>query len=153
MTTRQPIRVRAAKTDRARKSDVVVIEHAGRERALAAWKQGSLPHELVHAAVERAFGLRGFVRIVASGVAPAEATNDTVGAEGRLAEALTNAFQYELSGLVEPGDAGVRALVTTFLRETPSIDDVDLARCRDLLHDLARRWSALAAGEEIELDP
>ena len=150
-----PIRVRAHKTDRARPRDVVVIEHAGRATRIEAWRQAILPHELVHAAVESAFGLAGFVRQVARGRDPA-----TIGArdpdpEVALSEALTNAFQYELAGLAEPGDEALLATLATFLAGTPGVREVraeELARCRGLLLDLSARWAALAPGGSIEVE-
>ena len=150
-----PIRVRAHKTYRARPRDVVVIEHAGRATRIEAWRQAILPHELVHAAVESACGLAGFVRRVARGRDPA-----TIGArdpdpEVALAEALTNAFQYELAGIAEPGDEALRATLATFLAATPPVREVraeELARCRALLAELSSRWASLAPGEALEIE-
>lgn len=151
-----PIHVRAHKTDRARPRDVVVIEHAGRATRIEAWRQAILPHELVHAAVESTFGLAGFVRQVARGRDPASIGARDADPEVLLAEALTNAFQYELAGMAEPGDEALRATLAAFvppeIAGARAIEDEELARCRALLAELASRWTSLAPGEALEIE-
>jgi len=64
------IRLRATRRAPEQRFDALVIECDGRTRVLDTWRQGFLPHELFHAAIESVFPWRGFVRLVAAGVEP-----------------------------------------------------------------------------------
>lgn len=149
-----PIRVVAKRAKSAQHQDTLTIQGDGEAVVARAWSRGTLPHDLVHYAVEAVFGMRGFVRLAAEG----RSTEEMIAAgvpEVLRAEALTNAFQFELSGVAEPGNEG---LLTTMrnswsdeVLEGIEVDDPRLEECRELLLELQGRWQALSAGESLEL--
>jgi hypothetical protein len=95
------------------KHDALTISAPGVTQVIQAWKQPILPHELVHYVAEEIFDLRGFVRLVAAGHDPKALEGELMGSEALLAEALTNALQYDLAGQ-GADDAAYRALVEAF---------------------------------------
>ena len=150
-----PIRVVAKRAKSAQHQDTVTIQGDGEPLVVRAWSQGTLPHEVVHYAVEAVFGLRGFVRLSAEG----QSTDEMIAAkvpEVLRAEALTNAFQYELFGVSEASNAALMATLrdswSDEVLEGIQQQDPRLDACRDLILDLAGRWRALAAGACLELD-
>lgn len=148
------IRLVAKKRKSPGEADTVTVLHGERVRVFKAWNQAVLPHELVHFAVEAALGMRGFVRLVAAGADPDE-LGKTRDPETLFAEGLTNAFQYEIWGLVEVSNAGVLERVNEGAERgrVPrlEIDEARLDAVRELLGDLSRRWSALPHGGKLEL--
>lgn len=131
-------------------ADTVTILHGERTWVFKAWN-----HELVHYAVEAALGMRGFVRLVAAGADP-DAIGKTRDPEALHAEGLTNAFQYEIWGLMEVSNAGVLERVNEGAERGRiprlEIEEARLDAVRELLGDLSRRWAALAHGEKLELE-
>lgn len=148
------IRLVAKKRKSPGEEDTVTILHGGRVRVFKAWNQAVLPHELVHYAVEAALGMRGFVRLVAAGADPDE-IGKTRDPEALLAEGLTNAFQYEIWGLMEVSNACVLERVNEGAERGRiprlEIEEARLDAVRELLGDLSRRWAALAHGGKLEL--
>lgn len=151
----RPDRVHLRATRRASEhtKDVLVIACGATTRVLECWRQGILPHELVHAAVESVFPWRGFVRLVASGRDPASIGVRDAEASTLWAEALTNALQAELAGVIEPGTASLRAYLDTIQRTPPlpELDQAELALLRERSADWNARWAALRAGESLEI--
>ena len=145
----------------AKKQDTVVIESARQKHIFRAWRQGIIPHELVHYAVEKVFDeLRGFIRFIGDGVKDADVL-EKGGVEALYSEALVNAFQQELFGVLPPDNE-------TFLeyfneisrRETKFSKDADffeyapdkakIEAARELLRQLTESWNNLPEGEEIK---
>jgi hypothetical protein len=146
------IRLCATRRAPEHKRDVLVIECGSEKRVLECWRQGLMPHELVHAAVESVFPWRGFVRLVAAGREP-----ESIGARDALpetlwAEALTNAFQAQLGGVIGPGEDELRVYLAQIHPEAlPAIPAAELELVRSRILDWNARWSVLRAGESLEI--
>jgi len=146
------IRLRATRRAPEHKRDALVIECDERRRVLECWRQGLLPHELFHAAVESVFPWRGFVRLVAEGREP-----EAIGARDALpetlwAEALTNAFQAEFGGVIGTSDEELRAyLAQIHPGALPPLAAAELERVRSRIRDWSARWAVLRAGEHLEI--
>jgi hypothetical protein len=127
---------------------------------------GALPHELVHFAVEVAFGLRrGVWGCVAAGVDLARA-NDHANRKGgadkyrdAFGDALPEVLYSEAlttiawSASVEECVAAVRALAPA--REAASVSlptRAEVERARTLVSELRERWAALGPREALHLE-
>jgi hypothetical protein len=145
----------------AKKQDTVVIESDRQKHVFKAWRQGIIPHEMVHYAVEKVFGeLRGFIRFIGDGVKDSDVL-EKGGVEALYSEALVNVFQQELFGVLPPDNE-------TFLeffdeisrRETKFSKGADffeytpppakIEQARELLRDLTESWNNLPEGEQIK---
>ena len=135
--------------------DTVTILCGERTWVFKAWDQGILPHELVHYGVEAAYGLRGFVRLIAAGLTSEAILEGAADEEALHTELLTNAHQYELGGFSEPDNRAFRELLACFqgkgATRPPEVSDDEISRGRDFLRDLAGRWAGLGFGESLEL--
>ena len=124
-------------------------------RVFKAWDQALLPHEAVHFVVEEVFGLVGFVRLTAAGVS-SEQMIEEKDPEAMAAEALTNAFQYELFGMAESGNDALRqSLAQMFTHATgaqPRVSDAQLDDGRQRLSELVAAWAGVGPGEHLVLD-
>ncbi len=144
-----------------KKQDTVVIESARQKHVFKAWRQGIIPHEMVHFAVEKVFDdLRGFIRLIGDGIKDDEIM-EKGGVSALYSEALVNTFQQELFGVLPPDDE-------TFLnyfgeishRETKFSKREDffnyappkekIEATRKLLRELTQSWNNLPEGEEIK---
>jgi hypothetical protein len=145
----------------ARKQDTVVIESARQKHILRAWRQGIIPHEMVHYAVEKVFDeLRGFIRFIGDGVKDAEVL-EKGGVEALYSEALVNVFQQELFGVLPPGDEAFLEFFNEISRRETKFSKgedffeyapspVKIEATRALLRELTASWNNLPAGEEIK---
>lgn len=145
----------------AKKQDTVVIESARQKHVFKAWRQGIIPHEMVHYAVEKVFDeFRGFIRLTGDGVKDDEVM-EKGGVEALYSEALVNVFQQELFGVLPPdNEAFLEYFKQISRRETkfskredffeyaPSKDKIEAAR--GLLRRLTESWRNLPEGEEIK---
>jgi hypothetical protein len=146
------IRLRATRRASEHKRDVLVLECGSEKRVLECWRQGLMPHELVHAAVESVFPWRGFVRLVAAGQEPESIGVRDALAETLWAEALTNAFQAQLGGVIGPGEDELRAyLAQIHPGLLPPISGAELELVRTRILEWNARWTALRAGESLEI--
>jgi hypothetical protein len=141
--------------------DTVVIESARQKHVIKAWRQGIIPHEMVHYAVEKIFDeLRGFIRFIGDGV-PDEDVLENGGAGALYAEALVNTFQQELFGVLPPdNEAFLNYFNAIARRETrftkagdffeyaPDVEKIESAR--RLLTELTAEWNALPAGGHLK---
>jgi hypothetical protein len=130
---------------RAGKHDALTIVRAGgAAETVACPKQGIIPHDMVHYAVESVLAQRGFLSLVRDGQPLAFAT---AGGEGEEAvERLVETFQAEMWG----GRVPAADLLATYEHACEArghgiapiaLDDVEAIRRR--LEDLTRQWSAL----------
>lgn len=146
---------------RAGEKDTVAIESARQKHVFKAWRQGIIPHEMVHYAVERIFDdLRGFIRLVGDGVRDADVL-EKGGVPALYSEALVNCFQQELFGVLPPEDeAFLNYFAEIARRETKFSKAADffdyepsrskIAAARKLLGELTDEWKNLPAGEAVK---
>ena len=116
-------------------------------------KQGIIPHDMVHFAVEHSLQAQGFLHRVKEGET-AELTmagNDSSDAVERLVEVMqadawsgNNSPEQDLIDLYH---------VTCHARSCPAlpVDAAALRKVRSAMTDLAERWQALAVGESLRL--
>lgn len=145
----------------AKKQDTVVIESARQKHVFKAWRQGIIPHEMVHYAVEKIFGeLRGFIRFIGDGMRDADIL-EKGGVQALYSEALVNAFQQELFGILPPeNDAFIEYFNEISRRETKfskaqdffayAPDKAKIEATRALLRELTRSWNNTPEGEQIK---
>jgi hypothetical protein len=117
-------------------------------------KQGIIPHDMVHYAIEHTLKTRGFLRRVKDGEAAsfqmaAESESDSV-------ERLVEVFQGdEWSG----GNSSASEIIemyrlTCTARQCPAlpIDDSAVHAVKTSIADLTRRWQAIAVGGSLQLE-
>jgi hypothetical protein len=116
-------------------------------------KQGIIPHDMVHYAVERSLQMRGFMHRVKEGEAAAfrmEAETESDSVE-RLVEALqgdawsgSKASENEILEMYQ---------VTCAARECPAlaVSPEDVAACRHAIHALSVQWAAVPVHGSLEL--
>jgi hypothetical protein len=136
------------------KYDVLAVEREGAAaETIRCPKQGIIPHDMVHYAVESMLAHRGFLGLVAEGES---AAYTTLGGESEEAiERLVETFQAEMWG----GRVPAADLLATYEHacgargHAPvpvSADDVEAVRAR--LDDLTERWSQVPVGGSLTLE-
>jgi hypothetical protein len=141
-------------TKRSGKHDDLAIDRDDRDReTLSCPKQGIIPHDMVHYAVESSLSHRGFLGLVADGQAAAFAT---MGGDNEEAiERLVEVFQAEMWG----GRVSAVDLIATYEQAcgdrghaavpiTPA--EVDAIRTR--LDQLTTDWSAVPINGALTLE-
>ena len=141
-------------TKRGGKHDELVIERSGGPpETISCPKQGIIPHDMVHYAVESTLAHRGFLSLVADGQAAAFATGG--GNAEEAVERLVECFQAEMWGGRVPADE----LLATYEQASDarghpaapvSIADVEEIRAR--LDDLTARWAAVPLNASLILE-
>lgn len=135
------------------KYDRLTIWRGDASETLECPKQGIIPHDMVHFAVESMLQARGFLGRVRDGEAAsfrmaAEAESDGV-------ERLVEVFQGDAwsGGDSTPEDMLALYRVTCEARRCPplAVTADDILAVRDCIAVLDRRWQALAVGESLEL--
>ena len=132
-------------TKRGGKYDELLIERPdGPAETIQCPKQGIIPHDMVHYAIESTLSHRGFLSLVAGGKA---AEFGTLGGDSEDAiERLVESFQAEMWG----GRVPAEDLLATYemaceARGHPSVpvssDDVEAIRAS--LDELAAKWHAV----------
>lgn len=141
-------------TKRNGKYDELSVERDGRApETIPCPKQGIIPHDMVHYAVESTLSHRGFLGLLADGQA---AAFTTVGGEAEEAlERLVEVFQAEMWG----GSVSTPELLGTYhhaciARGHPAVpvstEDVDAIR--DRLDQLTSAWSQVPTNASLTLD-
>lgn len=141
-------------TKRSGKHDDLSIERPGRSpEALTCPKQGIIPHDMVHYAVESTLSHRGFLGLVADGQA---AAFTTAGGESEEAvERLVEVFQAEMWG----GRVPAAELLATYehacgahshVAVPVSTADVEAIRAR--LDQLTQDWSQVPVNASLTLE-
>lgn len=141
-------------TKRAGKYDDLLIERDGKpSETIACPKQGIIPHDMVHYAVESTLAHRGFLSLVADGDAPAFQTGG--GDVEEAIERLVENFQAELWG----GRVGSEELLASYehacaARGHPSVpvSSADVQSIRERLDELTERWDAVPLNESLTLE-
>jgi hypothetical protein len=132
--------------------DLTIVRDAGGRETISCPKQGIIPHDMVHYAVESVLAHRGFLSLVKDGK-PAEFGTEGGDSEEAI-ERLVEVFQAELwSGRVPAAD-----LVTTYEHacearghSVAAISRADVEAIRNRLDELSRQWSAVAVNEALKL--
>jgi hypothetical protein len=116
-------------------------------------KQGMIPHDMVHYAVEHTLHTRGFLERVKEGEPAgfqmkAEAESDAV-------ERLVEVFQGDewSGGNTSPADMIEMYRVTCQARECPALelDDESIMAVRAEIADLTMRWKEIKVGDSLRL--
>jgi hypothetical protein len=147
-------RMRLVFTKGAGKYDQMRVERPDRaSETIACPKQGIIPHDMVHFAVESVLAHRGFLTMVAEG---ASASFATVGGEPEEAvERLVETFQAEMWG----GRVSSDDLLDTYrhacaARAHPAVavspNDVEAIRVR--MDGLSTAWAGVAVNGSLTLD-
>lgn len=130
----------------------VYRDHAAVERVECP-KQGIIPHDMVHYAVEHTLQARGFLGRVQEGERAgfqmmAEAGSDAV-------ERLVEVFQGDewSGGTTSPPDMIAMYAMTCQARGCPAleIDEEAIVSVRAAIADLTSRWEAVKVGDALEL--
>ena len=138
-------------TKRNGKHDELLIERDGQSpETLACPKQGIIPHDMVHYAVESSLSHPGFLGLVANGQA---AAFTTAGGEAEEAiERLVEAFQAEMWG----GRVPAAALLATYEQAcdarghaTVPVSAADVEAIRSRLEQLTADWSAVPTNASL----
>lgn len=147
----------------AKKQDTVVIESARQKHIFKAWRQGIIPHEMVHYAVEKVFDdLRGFIRFIGDGVRDADVL-EKGGVPALYSEALVNVFQQELFGVLpQDSEAFLEYFNQISRRETKfskapdffeyAPDKAKIEAARELLRQLTISWNNLPEGVQMKFN-
>jgi hypothetical protein len=133
--------------------DRMDVERGGGVESIECPKQGIIPHDMFHYAVESTLHKRGFLRRVAAGeVAESRMAPDP---ESDGVERLVEVFQGDgwSGGTTPPGEMLDLYGVTCAARDCPplavTVDDILAIRAR--IADLDRQWRAVAVGGSLRL--
>ena len=141
-------------TKRSGKYDDLVVERGGRPaEKIGCPKQGIIPHDMVHYAVESTLARSGFLALVADGQAAAFTT--TGGDAEEAVERLVENFQAEMwGGRVSAEDLIVSYEQTCGARGHPAVpvSAADVERVRACLDDLTAKWSAVPVNGSLVLE-
>jgi hypothetical protein len=141
-------------TKRGGKYDELSIERAGRTpEALTCPKQGIIPHDMVHYAVESTLSHRGFLGLVADGEAAAFTT--TGGDSEEAVERLVEVFQAEMWG----GRVSASDLLATYEHACAArshvampVSTTDVEAIRERLDQLTEEWSQVPVNESLTVE-
>ena len=141
-------------TKREGKHDDLVIERPGLEpETISNPKQGIIPHDMVHYAVESRLSHPGFLSLVAQGQAAgfAAAGGDSEEAIERLVET----FQAEMWG----GRVAAADLLATYAHACEArghgaapVSDADVEAIRGTLDELSEQWRQLPLNGSLTLE-
>ena len=141
-------------TKGAGKFDRMEVVRAGQpSEMIECPKQGIIPHDMVHYAVEHTLDARGFLTRVKDGESaaydmPAEKQSDGV-------ERLVEVFQGDgwSGGAAPAADLIEMYRVTCHARSCPmlDVDEAAIMAVRAVIADLTKRWQAVPVGGALEL--
>ena len=141
-------------TKRAGKYDELVVERDGiADQSIACPKQGIIPHDMVHYALESSLGACGFLGLIADGADAAFTTRGGVSEEA--VERLVEIFQAEMWG----GRMPAAELAATYEHSCDAhghaciaLSEADIEAVRQRLDALSDQWSALSEGNSLTLE-
>jgi len=131
-----------------------VLRADGRVERLDCPKQGIIPHDMVHWAVEHTLQARGFLGRVAQGEAAAFRMQADAGSDA--VERLVEVFQGDQwsGGGSAPSELIALYAVTCDARACAPlpVDEAAVGAVRAVIEDLGRRWAALPVGGVLALE-
>lgn len=141
-------------TKRDGKYDDLLIERpAGPSETIRCPKQGIIPHDMVHYAVESTLAHHGFLTLVGDGQAAGFATAG--GGSEESVERLVECFQAEMWG----GRVSAEELLATYElaceargHSAAPVSAEDVERIRASLDDLTAKWAAVPLNQSLALD-
>ena len=141
-------------TKRAGKYDELVIERNGRiADPIACAKQGIIPHDMVHYAVESSLKHRGFLGMIADGSDPAFTTRG--GQREEAVERLVETFQAEMWG----GRVPANELLAVYEHACAAhghvavpVIEQDIEAIRARLDQLSEEWAGVGENQSITLE-
>lgn len=142
-------------TKGAGKFDLMEVVRPGRPSEIVECpKQGIIPHDMVHYAVEHTLGARGFLTRVNEGEAAAFQMQGQ--AESDAVERLVEVFQGDgwSGGAAPASDLIEMYRVTCDARSCPmlDVDETAIEAVRAVIADLTARWAAVPVGGVLALD-
>lgn len=141
-------------TKRGGKYDDLLIDRAGHEpETISCPKQGIIPHDMVHFAVESTLTHRGFLSLVAEGQSAAFATSG--GDSEEAIERLVENFQAEMWGGRVPSEellAGYELACAARGHRGVPVSFADVGAIRACLDDLTARWTAVQLNASLTLE-
>ena len=141
-------------TKREGKYDSLLIERDGLpDETIACPKQGIIPHDMVHYAVESVLARRGFLSLVAGGEALAFTTAG--GEAEESVERLVEAFQAEMwGGRVPEAELRHAYELGCEARGHPAlpVTDEDITAIRERLDELTAAWAEVPVDGSMTLD-
>jgi hypothetical protein len=141
-------------TKGAGKFDRMEVVRAGQpSEVIACPKQGIIPHDMAHYAVEHTLDARGFLTRVTDG--EAAAFRMQADAQSDAVERLVEVFQGDAwsGGNSSASDLIEMYRVTCDARSCPmlSVDEAAISAVRAVIADLTARWAAVPVGGLLEL--
>ena len=141
-------------TKRAGKYDELVIERDGRSAdPIACPKQGIIPHDMVHYAVESILKHRGFLGMIADGSDAAFTTRG--GQREEAVERLVEAFQAEMWG----GRVPASELLAVYVHACSAhghaavpVSEQDIETIRERLDQLSEEWAGVDKNGSVTLE-
>jgi len=141
-------------TKRSGKYDELSVERDGQApEAIDCPKQGIIPHDMVHYAVESTLSHRGFLGLVADGQAAAFTT--TGGDSEEAIERLVEVFQAEMWG----GRVSGSDLLATYEHAcgarnhaAVSVSTADVEAIRERLDQLTNEWSQVPVNGSLTVE-
>lgn len=136
------------------KFDQMVVHRDGATESIDCPKQGIIPHDMVHYAVEITLLRRGFLTRVVEGEAASfqmQADPDSDGVE-RLVEVIQG---DAWSGGNSPAEDMIDLYqVTCSARQCPPlpVSAAEILAIRSLIEELNRQWKAVPVGQALELE-
>ena len=133
--------------------DLVIDRPDGSPETLQCPKQGIIPHDMVHYAIESTLAHRGFLGLVAGGEAAAFTTQG--GDSEEAIERLVETFQAEMWG----GRVPAEDLLATYEHACESkghpivlvsVEDVQTIRIR--LDELTESWNAVGVNQSLTVE-
>ena len=141
-------------TKRGGKYDHLLIDRPGQSsETISCPKQGIIPHDMVHYAVESTLAQRGFLSLVADGQSAVFGTSG--GDSEEAIERLVENFQAEMWG----GRVSADELLASYEHACAArghsavpVTVADVQAIRSSLDDLTARWTALQLNASLTLE-
>jgi hypothetical protein len=131
---------------------LTIVRETGDPETVSCPKQGTIPHDMIHYAVESILTHRGFLSLVKEGQA-ADFTTQGGDSEEPI-ERLVETFQAEMWGNLIPTTdliAIYENACTARGHSIATISPENVQAIRTLLEQLSRQWSALPPNEALRL--
>jgi hypothetical protein len=142
-------------TKGAQRTDRLEVRRPGRAPELIECpKQGIIPHDMVHYAVEHTLHRRGFLSRVADGEAAVFQMSSEAESDG--VERLVEVIQGDAwsGGAGAAGDLLAMYELTCVAKQCPAlpVSEVDIDAIRGHIAELSTRWAQVGVGQSLELE-